>query len=305
MSYILETFFTPLLIIGWYAANIGVLLLNKYLLSYYGFKFPAFLTMCHMLSCSICTYACSRLKVVDTKRVTSRAQLVKIAVLASVFCISIVLGNISLRYIPVSFNQAIGATTPFFTAVLGFILVGERETFFVYASLIPVVGGIIMASGGEPLFNLFGFGAAMTATGARALKTVLQGILLSQVGDRLDSMSLLMYMSPIAATLLLPATLLMEGNVVQQVRDSAATYPWMLPMLAANSFMAFFCQPGKLPGDEAHQPPHSAGARQCQGRRGSLHFRPAVSQPHHSPGMCRLPHHSHWSHLLLTGEEGY
>jgi hypothetical protein len=40
--------------------------------------------------------------------------------------------------------------------------------------------GIIMASGGEPLFNLFGFGAAMTATGARALKTVLQVTLILQ-----------------------------------------------------------------------------------------------------------------------------
>lgn len=61
--------------------------------------------MCHMLSCSLCTYACSSLGLVETKRVTSRAQLVKITVLASVFCISIVLGNVSLRYIPVSFNQ--------------------------------------------------------------------------------------------------------------------------------------------------------------------------------------------------------
>ena len=31
-----------------------------------------------------------------------------------------------------------------------------------------------MASGGEPLFNLFGFLAAITATAARAFKSVLQ-----------------------------------------------------------------------------------------------------------------------------------
>jgi hypothetical protein len=37
--------------------------------------------------------------------------------------------------------QAIGATTPFFTAVLGFLLLAERETPMVYLSLVPVVGG--------------------------------------------------------------------------------------------------------------------------------------------------------------------
>lgn len=44
------------LIIAWYCSNIGVLLLNKYLLSNYGFKFPIFLTMSHMMACSFLSY---------------------------------------------------------------------------------------------------------------------------------------------------------------------------------------------------------------------------------------------------------
>jgi len=47
--------------------------------------------------------------------------MLKIAVLALVFVTSVVGGNISLRFIPVSFNQAIGATTPFFTAMVCFL----------------------------------------------------------------------------------------------------------------------------------------------------------------------------------------
>ena len=34
-------------------SNIGILLLNKHLLGGYGFKFPVFLTLCHMLACVI------------------------------------------------------------------------------------------------------------------------------------------------------------------------------------------------------------------------------------------------------------
>lgn len=52
------SFFTLLLIVSWYSSNIGVLLLNKYLLSNYGFKYPVFLTMCHMIACSILSYIC-------------------------------------------------------------------------------------------------------------------------------------------------------------------------------------------------------------------------------------------------------
>lgn len=45
------------LITLWYSSNIGVILLNKYLLSNYGFRFPIFLTMCHMTACALLSYA--------------------------------------------------------------------------------------------------------------------------------------------------------------------------------------------------------------------------------------------------------
>lgn len=36
-----------------FASNIGIVLLNKHLLGGYGFRFPIFLTFCHMLACFI------------------------------------------------------------------------------------------------------------------------------------------------------------------------------------------------------------------------------------------------------------
>ncbi|KAJ0524847.1 hypothetical protein HanRHA438_Chr09g0383241 [Helianthus annuus] len=67
---------------------------------------------------------------------------------------------------------------------------------------------------GEPCFHLFGFIICIGATAARALNSVLQGILLSSDGEKLNSMNLLLYMAPVAVAILLPATLLMEDNVV-------------------------------------------------------------------------------------------
>ena len=54
---------------------------------------------------------------------------------------------------------------------------GKRESLMVYASLVPVVLGVVVASGFEPSFNTLGFTACIAATAARALKTVLGGAL--------------------------------------------------------------------------------------------------------------------------------
>lgn len=143
-----ENMFICFLVSLWYSSNIGVILLNKYLLSNYGFKFPIFLTMCHMSACAVFSYiSIVFFKVVPQQMIKSRSQFIKIATLSIVFCGSVVGGNISLRYLAVSFNQAVGATTPFFTAVFAYLATFKREAWITYAALVPVVAGVVIASG--------------------------------------------------------------------------------------------------------------------------------------------------------------
>ncbi|KAM1648556.1 hypothetical protein ACFX1Q_010560 [Malus domestica] len=232
---------TVWMVAAWYGSNIGVLLLNKYLLTNYGFGFPIFLTLCHMTACSVFSYvAVAVMKVALLQSVKSKAQFAKIAGLSVVFCFSVVCGNVSLRYIPVSFNQAVSATTPFFTAIFAFLIIKSREAWLTYAALIPVVAGVIFASGGEPSFHLFGFVMCITATSARAFKSVLQEILLSSDGEKLDSMNLLLYMAPLAVAFLLPATLLMEKNAVGFTIELARKDIKIIWYLFFNSSMAYF-----------------------------------------------------------------
>ncbi|KAG6382664.1 hypothetical protein SASPL_157626 [Salvia splendens] len=206
-------FFTIGLVTSWYSSNIGVLLLNKYLLSNYGFKYPIFLTMCHMTACALLSYiAIAWMRVVPMQTIRSR----------------------------VHFNQAIGATTPFFTAVFAYLMTLKREAWLTYVTLIPVVTGVVIASGGEPSFHLFGFLMCIGATAARALKSVVQGILLSSEGEKLNSMNLLLYMAPIAVVLLLPATLFMEENVVGITLALAREDVKIIWLLLFNSALAYF-----------------------------------------------------------------
>ncbi|KAG6436621.1 hypothetical protein SASPL_101522 [Salvia splendens] len=253
--------FTIGLVASWYSSNIGVLLLNKYLLSNYGFKYPIFLTMCHMTACSLLSYiAIAWMKMVPMQTIRSRVQFMKISALSLIFCASVVSGNISLKYLPVSFNQAIGATTPFFTAVFAYLMTLKREAWLTYLTLVPVVTGVVIASGipflivvlelgfdyfgsldeGEPSFHLFGFIMCIAATAARALKSVVQGILLSSEGEKLNSMNLLLYMAPIAVVFLLPVTLLMEENVVGITLALAREDIKIIWLLLFNSALAYF-----------------------------------------------------------------
>ncbi|KAG5028880.1 hypothetical protein JHK87_012394 [Glycine soja] len=70
-----------------------------------------------------------------------------ISALSLIFCVSVVFGNISLCYLPMSFNQAIGATMPFFIAVFAYLMTLKSEAGLTYLTLVLVVTGVIIASG--------------------------------------------------------------------------------------------------------------------------------------------------------------
>lgn len=239
-SFVSPNILTAVIIASWYFSNIGVLLLNKYLLSYYGFRYPIFLTMIHMLACAAYSYvAINFLEIVPLQHISSRKQFLKIFALSAIFCFSVVCGNTSLRYIPVSFNQAIGATTPFFTAIFAFLITCKKESAEVYCTLLPVVFGIVLASNSEPLFNLFGFLVCVGSTAGRALKSVVQGLLLTSDGEKLHSMNLLLYMAPMAAVILLPVTLYIEGDVASITMEKARLDPFIVFLLLGNATVAY------------------------------------------------------------------
>ena len=285
-----DSVLTLLVVAAWYAANTGILLMNRALLSNFGFRRPLLLTLLHMSACALLGRACepweeslegrslpppsSSLlddRVSEKEAASAAAQpppappsaalssssnssnssspagggpaKAKVAVLAATFCAAVVLGNVSLRFIPVSFAQAIGSTTPAFTAALAFALLGAREPLAVYATLLPVVGGVVLATGFEPSFDALGFGTAVAATAARSLKAVLQGALLSSDPSSRDrvvgSMALLRLMAPVAAAMLLPATVLLEPGGFAATAAACRRSAGFAAFLLANAALSY------------------------------------------------------------------
>lgn len=136
-----------------------------------------------------------------------------------VFCINIVLGNVSLRYIPVSFMQTIKSFTPATTVILQWMVWRKYFDWRIWASLVPIVGGILLTSVTELSFNAFGFCAALFGCLATSTKTILAESLLH--GYKFDSINTVYYMAPFATMILAVPALLLEGaGVIEWIRTS-------------------------------------------------------------------------------------
>lgn len=204
----------PLYIAIWFLANGSTVIFNKYIFQNLHFHAPLTLTLIHMTVQSILAYATiSVFHLVDRVPVDPADYTSKLLVIAAVFCANICLGNVSLRYVPVSFMQTIKSLTPATTALLQYAIFRSRLTRNAAIALIPVTLGVALASITELEFHLGGFLAAVTSCFLTGLKFVLSSQMLAGK-YKLDSINLLYYMAPPSAALLLPVSAAFEGRFV-------------------------------------------------------------------------------------------
>eukprot|EP00316_Scyphosphaera_apsteinii_P020657 CAMPEP_0119318728 /NCGR_PEP_ID=MMETSP1333-20130426/47434_1 /TAXON_ID=418940 /ORGANISM="Scyphosphaera apsteinii, Strain RCC1455" /LENGTH=348 /DNA_ID=CAMNT_0007324981 /DNA_START=11 /DNA_END=1057 /DNA_ORIENTATION=- len=200
-------------VILWFALNMVITNLNKWIFHRYAFGYPGFLTCLHMVAC----YALGRLSLACfftpsmNSRRPSAQTLGAVRWLSLVFVMSVACGNIALKHIHISFAQAIGATAPLWTVLLSVLITQKTYPLVVYFALVFVSMGMWLCVAGEINFDWLGFLAVLFATVTRALKSILQGILLA--GEGLDSISLLYYMSQPACVLLALWVLIAEHEV--------------------------------------------------------------------------------------------
>ncbi|KAJ8563634.1 hypothetical protein K7X08_032086 [Anisodus acutangulus] len=199
-----------LAILQWWGFNVTVIIMNKWIFQKMDFKFPLTVSCIHFICSAIGAYTVIKvLKLKPLIVVDSEDRWRRIFPMSFVFCINIVLGNVSLRYIPVSFMQTIKSFTPATTVILQRLVWSKHFDLRIWASLIPIVGGILLTSITELSFNMFGFCAALFGCLATSTKTILAESLLH--GYKFDSINTVYYMAPFATMILALPALLLEG----------------------------------------------------------------------------------------------
>ncbi|CAL9040033.1 unnamed protein product [Musa banksii] len=141
----------------------------------------------------------------------SASQLAAILPLAAVHTMGNLFTNMSLGKVAVSFTHTIKAMEPFFSVLLSALFLGEMPTIWVLASLVPIVGGVALASLTEASFNWAGFWSAMASNVTFQSRNVLSKKVMVKKEESLDNINLFSMITIMSFFLLAPATLFVEG----------------------------------------------------------------------------------------------
>jgi len=120
---------------------------------------------------------------------------------------------ISMNVGPISFTHIVKALEPFFSAIVSALVFGEWMKPQVYATLLPVVGGVGYACLQEKHFSWLSFVMAMSSNLAFALRAVCSKRAMSPLsGKNLSSTNLFGVVTWFAAFMSMPVALLLEGT---------------------------------------------------------------------------------------------
>ncbi|CAL5203319.1 unnamed protein product [Lathyrus oleraceus] len=192
----------------WYLFNIYFNIYNKQVLK--ACHFPVTVTVVQFAVGTVLVSVMWALNLYKRPKING-AMLAAIFPLAIVHTLGNLFTNMSLGKVAVSFTHTIKAMEPFFSVILSAMFLGERPTPWVIGSLVPIVGGVALASVTEASFNWAGFWSAMASNVTNQSRNVLSKKVMVKQEESLDNITLFSIITIMSFFLLAPAAIFMEG----------------------------------------------------------------------------------------------
>ncbi|KAL7191946.1 hypothetical protein ACSBR2_023925 [Camellia fascicularis] len=220
----------------WYLFNIYFNIYNKQVLKV--FPFPLTVTTVQFAIGTVLVILMWTTNLYRRPKI-SGAQLAAILPLAVVHTLGNLFTNMSLGKVAVSFTHTIKAMEPFFSVVLSAMFLGEMPTLWVVSSLLPIVGGVALASMTEASFNWAGFWSAMASNLTNQSRNVLSKKFMVKKEDSLDNITLFSIITIMSFILLAPVTFFVEGvKITPSYLQSAGLN---VRQVYTRSFLAALC----------------------------------------------------------------
>jgi len=114
----------------------------------------------------------------------------------------------------VSFAHIVKASEPVVTCGLNALLLGQILPIPVYLTLLPIIGGVAIASMKELSFTYLALASAMLSNVSSAARSVLSKKTMAgkQIGENLDAQNLYAVLTAMSTAILIPLALAMEGT---------------------------------------------------------------------------------------------
>ncbi|CAL8460892.1 g423 [Coccomyxa elongata] len=197
---------------GWYLFNIYFNLYNKQVLKV--FPYPFTCTALQFAVGSLLALSMWTLNLHEKPKI-DKDLIISVLPLAVVHTLGNLLTNVSLGQVAVSFTHTIKAMEPFFSVLLSALFLGESPSIPVVLSLLPVVGGVALASATEVTFNWPGFLAAMGSNITFQSRNVFSKKFMGKKGKgSLDNINLFSLITILSFLLLTPLALLRDGGLL-------------------------------------------------------------------------------------------
>jgi len=147
-----------------------------------------------------------------------------------------VLAPVSPAYGPVAFTNVVKTLEPLFTCLFSFVLLGQLFAPPVYLSLLPVIGGVIMASASEVAFSMISLVSGLLSNVCFALRAISAKTMMQKpLGERMHAQNLYGVLTMLALAMITPFALIAEGpTIISGTKDTikeVGLYPFLKMLL--------------------------------------------------------------------------